>query len=350
MPKYHAPRRGSLGFVRKRASRIYPRVSTWPQINEVVPLGFPAYKVGMVSVQEIYEKPGSFFYMIYGAGMKRMVAATVLEAPPIRVMGVRIYKLTSYGYKTLGEVWTHEITDFERKYLGRKVTLPKEETLTEEVVNERKEKFMELAKEGEVDRVRLIIRTRPELTGIGKKKPEVMEIQVGGPAVEALEYAFRKLGKEIEVTEVLRPGQLVDIIGVTKGKGFQGVVKRFGVKILPPKTKKEKRAVGSLGPWTPGRVAWTVPRYGQLGFFKRTEYNKEILAIITDDNIEKLNPKGGWWHYGIIRNPAVIIRGSAFGPPKRLIFLRYAIRAPKEMRSPKILGIYYSREQLPVEL
>ncbi|MHA1616070.1 MAG: 50S ribosomal protein L3 [Candidatus Njordarchaeales archaeon] len=345
MPKYHAPRRGSLGFVRKRASRIYPRVSTWPKIDEVVPLGFPAYKVGMVSVQELYERPGSLFH-----GIKRMIAATVLEAPPIRVMGVRVYKLTAYGYQTIGEIWTPDITDFERKYLGRKVTLPKKETLSEEAVNERKEKFLEMAKMGEIDRVRLIIRTRPELTGIGKKKPEVMEIQVGGPVLDALQYALDKLGKEISVTDVLKPGQLVDIIGVTKGKGFQGVVKRFGVKILPPKTKKEKRAVGSLGPWTPGRVAWTVPRYGQLGFFKRTEYNKQILAIITGDEIEKLNPKSGWMHYGVIRNPAVIIRGSTFGPPKRMIFLRYAIRPSFQPREPKIFAIYYSKEQLPITI
>lgn len=344
MPKYHAPRKGSLGFVRKRAQRIYPRVITWPLVEEVKPLGFPAYKVGMLSVYEIYERPRSMFH-----GIKRVVAATALEAPPIRVLGVRVYKLTSYGYKAISEVWTPEITEFERKYLGRKITLPKEEKLNEGIVEERKNKFLELAENGEIDRVRLIIRTKPELTGIGKKKPEVLEIQVGGNIKDALKYSFEKLGQDITVNEVFSPGQYVDIIGITKGKGFQGVVKRFGVKILPPKTKKEKRAVGSLGPWTPSRVMWTVPRYGQLGFFKRTEYNKQIMAIITDD-IEKFNPKGGWQHYGIIKNAAIVIRGSAQGPPKRMLVLRHAIRPKRPVSKPNILGFYYSREPLEVKI
>jgi len=341
MPKYHAPRHGSLGFVRKRAQRIYPRVLTWPITEEVKPLGFPAYKVGMLSVHEIFDKPGSLFH-----GLKRIVAATALETPPIRVIGVRVYKLTSYGFKSVGEIWTPAITDFEKKYLGRRVTLPK--NINEDLVETRKNKFLEMAKNGEIDRVRLIIRTKPELTGIGKKKPEIMEIQVGGSPVDALEYAFTKLGEDISVTEVFQPGQYVDVIGITKGKGFQGVVKRFGVKILPPKTKKEKRAVGSLGPWTPGRVMWTVPRYGQLGFFKRTEYNKQILTIIDEDRIEKFNPKGGWHRYGIIRNPVVVLRGSAQGPPKRLLMLRHSVRRAYEMRVSQILGFYYSKEKLEV--
>jgi len=343
MPKYHAPRRGSLGFVRKRASRIYPRVSTWPETDIVKPLGFPAYKVGMLSVHEIYEHPGSIFH-----GIKRVVAATALEAPPIRVIGVRVYKLTSYGYRSIGEVWTNNLTDFEKKYLSRKITLPK--NISDDLIEERKNRFLEMTENGEIDRVRLIIRTRPELTSIGKKKPEVIELQVGGSVLDALRYSLGKLGEEIGVTEVFCPGQYVDVIGVTKGKGFQGVVKRFGVKILPPKKKKTKRAVGSLGPWTPGRVMWTVPRYGQLGFFKRTEYNKQIMAIIADDRAQMFNPKGGWIRYGIIRNPTIVVRGSVQGPPKRLLVLRQAIRADREPHTPTILGFYYSREKIEVSL
>mgnify|MGYP000029317451 CR=1 FL=1 len=345
MPKEHRPRRGSLGFVRKRARRIYPRVSTWPKVDEVKLLGFPVYKVGMLTVHEIgIQKTKPFTY-----GLKRAIAATALEAPPIKIMGIRIYKLTTYGLKTLGEAWIPNFTDFEKKYLARKVTLPKK--LTEEEVNRRLDKFEELIENGEVDVVRAIVRTRPELTKIGKKKPEVLEIQVGGPVKEAFNYLRENLGKEINISDVFSTGEFVDVIGVTKGKGFQGVVKRFGVKKLPDKSKKEKRAVGSLGPWTPGRVMWTVPRYGQLGFFKRTEYNKQILAIIKDgEEIKKLNPKGGWPHYGIILNPAVVIRGSAMGPPKRLLLLRKAIRPSEKPFIPKIVGFTYSREVLDIDI
>jgi len=341
MPKYHAPRRGSLGYVRKRASRIYPRVLTWPETDKVKLLGFPVYKVGMLSVQEIYEHPGSIFH-----GIKRSIAATALEAPPIRVMGIRIYKLTSYGYKSIAEVWTPQITDFEKKYLRRKITLPK--NIDEKTFEDKKNKIYEFLDNGDIDRIRLIIRTRPEMTGIGKKKPEVLELQVGGSIPESLNYAFEKIGQEINISDVFTVGQFVDVIGVTKGMGFQGVVKRFGVKLLPPKKKKTKRAVGSLGPWTPSRVMWTVPRYGQYGYFKRTEYNKQILSIITDNKIEKFNPRGGWNRYGIIRNPSVVLRGSVQGPPKRLLVLRDAIRPQREPMTPTILGFYYSKEKLNV--
>jgi len=343
MPKYHAPRRGSLGFVRKRASRIYPRVSTWPKIDEPKPLGFPVYKVGMISIQEIYERPGSIFH-----GIKRVIAATALEAPPIRVIGVRAYRLTPYGFVTVNETWINSLTDFEKKYLSRKVTLPKK--IDEQLFNKRIESLSRLADDGKIDKVRLIIRTRPELTGIGKKKPEILEIELGGQITDAVKYAIDVLGKEINITDVFSPGEYVDVIGVTKGHGFQGVVKRFGVKVLPPKKKKTKRAVGSLGPWTPSRVMWTVPRYGQFGFFKRTEYNKQIMAILDEDKAKNLNPKGGWVRYGLIRNSAIILRGSVQGPPKRILVLRHAIRPKRKPLKPTILGIYYSREKIDISL
>jgi len=193
------------------------------------------------------------------------------------------------------------------------------------------------------------------------------------------------LGKFIRVCDVFEPGMFVDVIGVTKGKGFQGVVKRFGVKLLPPKSKKGYRRLGSLGPWTPGRVMWTVPRPGQLGFFRRTEYNKQILSLvlssyefrydftspdepykvsikdkltikkstqeeekheIIDPPAKLLNPKGGWPHYGIIRNDAVIIRGSCQGPPKRLVFLRWPVRTDKIKKDVDLRAVYYGGEEL----
>ncbi len=343
MPKYHAPRKGSLGFVRKRASRIYPRISTWPKIGAVKPLGFPVYKVGMLSVQEIYERPGSMFH-----GIKRVIAATALEAPPVRVLGIRAYRLTPYGYVTLHEIWINSLTDFEKKYLSRKVTLPKK--VDDQTFNKRKETLLNLADNGEIDGVRLIIRTRPELTGIGKKKPEILEIEVGGQITDATKYAVDMLGNEININDVFSPGEYVDVIGVTKGRGFQGVVKRFGVKVLPPKKKKTKRAVGSLGPWTPSRVMWTVPRYGQFGFFKRTEYNKQILAILNEKKAKDLNPSGGWIRYGLIYNSAIILRGSVQGPPKRMLVLRHPIRPSRKPHKPTILGVFYSKEKLNVTL
>lgn len=54
----------------------------------------------------------------------------------------------------------------------------------------------------------------------------------------------------------------MDIMGVTKGHGTCGVMKRFGVKHLPKKTHRGARRVGCIGSWHPARVRWTVPRTG----------------------------------------------------------------------------------------
>jgi len=126
---------------------------------------------------------------------------------------------------------------------------------------------------------------------------------------------------------VFTEGQFVDVLGVTKGKGFQGVIKRFGVKELPKwhKHRKGSRRVGSRSP-TIGALS-TVPQAGQLGFHRRTEYNKRILRI--GSNGYEVVPAGGFPHYGIIRSDYVLIKGSIMGPPKAPIVLRYPIRPPK---------------------
>ena len=69
---------------------------------------------------------------------------------------------------------------------------------------------------------------------------------------------------------------------------------------------------------------WTVARPGQLGYQTRTEYNKRILKI--SDNPEDINRKGGFLHYGVVRNQFIVLRGSVPGPKKRLIGLRHNIR------------------------
>jgi len=367
--KYSAPRHGSLGFVRKRTSRIYPRVSTWPKVSETKILGFPVYKVGMTAAIERVEKRRSYLY-----GKSRSIAATVLEAPPIKLIAIRGYQDTPYGLRSVEEVWTNKLYEPMREpprdllnpeypkpenenkrvflhYLKRRITLPKEpdKKFDEKYLNEKRERFENLIKEGIIQEIRALIATRPDLTVIGKKTPEVMELGVGGDPESAFNFLFERLGGYFNIDEVFSVGEFVDAIGVTKGKGFQGVVKRFGVKTLPPKTKKEKRAVGSLGPWTPGGVMWTVPRYGQLGFFKRTEYNKQIIALFaSEEKFTKFNPKGGWIHYGVIKNPAVVLRGSVQGPAKRIIMLRKAIRPKYEAFEPRIIEFYYSKEKIEV--
>ena len=154
-----------------------------------------------------------------------------------------------------------------------------------------------------------------------------MEVKVdGGSLKEKLDYVNSLLGKEVRVPNVFAEGQYVDVAGVTKGKGIQGPVRRFGVKTKQHKSRKTVREVGTLGPWTPHYVMYTVPRAGQTGFHQRTEYNKRILKVGTD--AEAVNPSGGFQHYGTVKGSYVVVAGSLPGPSRRTLMLRYPMRPP----------------------
>ncbi|HEX9815594.1 MAG TPA: 50S ribosomal protein L3, partial [Candidatus Thermoplasmatota archaeon] len=122
----------------------------------------------------------------------------------------------------------------------------------------------------------------------------------------------------------LKEGDMVDAIAVTQGYGFQGRVKRMGVKLLSHKNSKRRRNIGTQGAWHPNWVTSTIPQTGQHGYQQRTEYNKRVLKV--GENGQEITPRGGFPHYGIVRNKYVLFHGSLPGPAKRLIRFRDAIR------------------------
>jgi len=136
------------------------------------------------------------------------------------------------------------------------------------------------------------------------------------------------MGKEIKVNDVFTEGQQIDTHAITKGKGYQGPVKRFGINIRSHKSEKTKRGPGNVGSWTGNRSS-PVPHAGQMGFHQRTEYNKQILKI--SDEVQKVNVKGGFLRYGEVRNQYMILKGSITGPSKRLIKMTQAIRQNKKV-------------------
>lgn len=97
-----------------------------------------------------------------------------------------------------------------------------------------------------------------------------------------------KLGDEIKV-DIFEEGQFVDISGKSKGKGFQGVVKRHGFSGVGDKTHgqgDQLRAGGSVGGASdPSRVFKGTRMAGQTGDKKVTVQNLRILKIDVDNNL-----------------------------------------------------------------
>ena len=328
----HAPKRGSLAFLpRGRAAKPIGRIRFWPEVKEGPRLlGFMGYKAGMTHVFVIDNEPRS-----PTLGKEIMKPATILDAPPILVCAIRAYTKDEYGLKTFTEAWMQD----PPKELERVFTLP-EKFETAKNLKKMEENL------DKISEFRVIAITQPkEAGGVPKKKPDVMEIKIGGGTVqEQFEYAKNLLGKTVSAEEVFKEGQYVDVIAITKGKGFQGPVKRWGIRILPRKSRKTKRGVAAIGPWTPARVMYSVPRAGQMGYHQRTEYNKKILKI--GKNGEEITPKGGFVRYGVIRGNYILIEGTVPGPKKRLIRLRFPARPPKEsVEPPQITHISLESQQ-----
>ena len=297
---------------RVRAKYNYVRIRNWQITKETKPLGFAGYKVGMTHLMINDNRPHSLT-----KGTDIFCPITVVECPPLKTASIRFYKNTQNGSKLVAETLANSFD----KELERKITIPKKRG------NET----------SDFDFVRLLCYTQPRLTGIGKKKPETFEIAIGGNKEHQLTYAKEKLGKDININEAFKEGQLFDVHSLTKGKGFQGPVKRFGVQLRQHKSEKSRRNPGTLGPWkAQGHVMWRTAHAGKMGYHLRTEYNKQILKI--SNKSDEINVKGGFVNYGIVKNPYILIKGSVTGVEKRLIRFTHPVR-PKnnEIQPPQIV-------------
>jgi large subunit ribosomal protein L3 len=160
-----------------------------------------------------------------------------------------------------------------------------------------------------------------------------METRVGGGSIEErFEYGLDLLadGGSHSIEAVFRAGEYADVSGITKGKGTQGPVKRWGVQKRKGKHARQgwRRRIGNLGPWNPSRVRSTVPQQGQTGYHQRTELNKRVVDLGDDE----VTPEGGFVNYGEVSGAYVLLKGSVPGPEKRLIRLRPAVRPTEQPR------------------
>lgn len=325
--KYSAPRRGSVAFrPRARAQSLEARIRTWPPTagEKAALQGFAGFKVGGIHVLTIddREKTPNF-------GKQLLNAATVIATPPLTIIGIRGYKKDLYGH--------HAIFDLYAKDLPKELSRKFEAKQSEEASSKAD------AAIGKAAFVVAVAAISPHSIGISQKTPFVFEIGISGKDAKAqFEYAKTILGREVKASDIFQVGQNIDVFGITRGKGVEGPITRFGVKRKQHKSRKSVRAVGTLGPISPAVVMYTVARQGQRGFHQRTEYNKRILTISSTekDAQSAITPSGGFKHFGVVKGDYIIVRGSIPGVPKRLVKMRHPIRSPaKKVLEPKILEV-----------
>ncbi len=304
-----------MGFgPRKRTASETPRFNSWPDDDGQPGVqGFAGYKAGMTHVVLINDEPNS-----PREGMETTVPVTVVETPQMRAVALRAYEDTPYGLRPLTEVWADEF----HPELDRALDLPEGSSSGAE------EQIEDALENGDLGDVRLITHTVPsELASVPKKEPDVMETRVGGGSLaDRVEHGLDLVedGGEHSMNDIFRAGEYADVAGVTKGKGTQGPVKRWGVQKRKGKHARQgwRRRIGNLGPWNPSRVRSTVPQQGQTGYHQRTELNKRLLDIGDDD----VTPEGGFVNYGEVDGNYTLVKGSVPGPQQRLVRFRPAVR------------------------
>lgn len=300
MPTAKRPRKGSLQFwPRKRVNKFLPRVN-WDAINSKNNLkGFICYKAGMMSAYVKDNTPHSMT-----KGKKIIIPVTILECPSMKIFSVRFYQN--------GKVAKEILSENLEKELKRKVKLPKKKT--------------EMKLDENYEDIRLICYSLVKKTGI-KKTPDLIEIGIAGNIEEKINFIKENLGKEISVLDIFEKGQLIDLRGLTKGKGLSGPVKRFGITLKSHKSEKGRRRPGSLGPWHPARVTFRVPQAGQLGMFTRIIYNNKIIDLGKSEGKFK-NIK----NYGELKTDYILVNGSIQGPAKRQLLITAPLRETKKQK------------------
>lgn len=299
--KISRPRHGSLQYwPRKRASKFLPRVN-WNILDSKKPIkGFICYKAGMKTALVKDNTPDSMT-----KGREITIPVTIIECPQMKILSVRFYKNGKVAKDLL-------VKDLDKE-LKKKIKLPKVSGKKLEEIN-----F------SEYDDSTIIAYSIVKKTNI-KKTPDLLEIGLSGTLEEKINFIKENIGKELSVSNFFEKNQLIDLRGLTKGKGLQGPLKRFGLTLKSHKSEKGRRRPGSLGPWHPARVTFRVPMAGQMGLFTRVIYNNNIVDLgKAEENFKGIK------NYGDLKTDYIVIRGSIPGPAKRQLVITSPLRPTKK--------------------
>jgi large subunit ribosomal protein L3e len=337
--KFEHPRHGSLGFLpKKRSVRHKGKCKAFPKDDPTKPVhltAFIGYKSGMTHIVRDVDKLGSKLNK-----KETVEAVTIVETPPMVIVGCVGYIETPKGLRAFKTVFAEHLSEdcrrrfYKNWYKSKKKAFTKyskkwkEETGKKEIEKD----FNKMVKYCNV--IRVIAHTQMKLLKKRQKKAHIMEIQLnGGTIADKVKFARDHLEKQIAINQVFEQDEMLDAIGVTKGKGYKGVTSRWHTTKLPRKTHKGLRKVACIGAWHPSRVSYSVARAGQKGYHHRTEINKKVYRIDTGANkanarteadpIDKeITPMGGFPHYGCIKHDFVMLKGCIMGTTKRPITLR----------------------------
>lgn len=345
--KFESPRHGSLAYLPKRRTKHHRgRVRHFPKDNQKSPVhltAFIGYKAGMTHVTRHHEKREGKKII-----KKDIVeAVTIIECPPMKIVGLVGYIETPRGLRQLSTVFAQHLPDELKRRFYKNWTNAKKKAFSKYATRYQEDDKSKKSIKRDLERikkyctvVRVLAMTQMSKLNFRQKKAHLMEIQVnGGTVAQKVDFAVNKFEAEVSVGEIFENNEMIDTIGVTKGHGTTGVVKRFGVTRLPRKTHRGLRKVGCIGAWHPAAVKWTVARTGQFGYHHRTEINKKIYRVgagairgVTNnatteaDVVEKnITPLGGFSHYGVVNHDFLMIKGAVVGVKKRAITLRKSI-------------------------
>jgi len=326
---------------KKRFRGHQGKVKSFPKDDSKQPChltAFMAYKAGCTHICRDVDKPGSKVHK------KEVIeTVTILEAPPMIVIGVVGYVETPRGLRALTTVWAHHLAEEAKRRFYQNWQKSKKKAFTKYAP--KWEAQGQPAIERELNRikkncqvVRLIAHTQISKLSTQQKKAHIMEIQVnGGTVAQKVDFARSRFEKPVALGEVFNQDEMIDVMGITKGKGFEGVTTRWGVTRLPRKTHKGLRKVACIGAWHPARVSFTVARAGQNGYHHRVEINKKIYKLgaaedgkscMTESDLteKSITPMGGFPNYGVVKNDWLMVKGSTVGVKKRVITLRKSVR------------------------
>jgi large subunit ribosomal protein L3 len=146
--------------------------------------------------------------------------------------------------------------------------------------------------------------------------------------IRGVDISKYQLGQELNCT-VFEEGEMVDVTGISKGKGFQGVIKRYNQSRGPMGHGSQyHRGVGSLGTMRPMRVFKGKKLPGHMGSVTVTMQNLEVVAVMPEENV-------------------ILIKGNVPGAKKSLVIIKSAVKKPN-VKKEKIDLVSYETEELEV--